>query len=374
VDYCDGLGITNRDTGEITETELFVAAWGASSCTYAEASISQKKQDWLMSHVRAFEYFERVPKIVVVDNLKAGVNKACKYEPEINRSYLELAQHYGFAVVPARPYRAKDKAVVEAAVLVAQRWILACLRNRVFYSLEELNSAIRELLEKLNNRKMQKLKVSRREQYENIDKPAANILPAKRYEYADWKICRVNIDYHVEIYSHYYSVPCQIIHEQVNARITEKTVEIFYKGKRQASHIRSNVKWGYTTKPEHMPESHRKYLDQTPSKMLKQAEKIGPNTVEVVKSIFASRKYIQQSYRSCMGIMRLREYYGVERLENACMRAVKYRVSTYRSIKAILVGGLDRQADLFGHRVNRSMPSHENIRGEGYYNGGISKH
>lgn len=372
VDYCDGIGITNRDTGEIKETELFVAAWGASSYTYAEASLSQKKQDWLMSHVRAFEYFERVPRIVVPDNLKAGVNKACRYEPEINRSYTELAEHYGFVVIPARPYRAKDKATVEAAVLLAQRWILACLRNRVFYSLGELNSAIRELLEKLNSRKMQKLKVSRKEQYENMDKQAALPLTAGRYEYADWKICRVNIDYHVEIHSNYYSVPYQLRHEQINARITENTVEIFYKGKRQTSHVRSYAKWTPVTKKEHMPPEHRKYLDQTPSKMLKAAEKVGPNTVEVVKSIFASRKYIQQSYRTCMGIMRLREYYGAERLENACCRAVKYRVSSYRNIKAILTGGLDKQTDLFGHK--RNMPLHENIRGKGYYNGGISNH
>jgi len=326
-----------------------------------------------MSHVRAFEYYERAPHIVVPDNLKAGVNRACFYEPEINRSYLDLAEHYGCAVIPARPYKAKDKAKVEAAVLLAQRWILACMRNRIFYRLGEMNQAIRELLEKLNSKKMQKLKVSRREQYENIDKPAARILPDKRYEYADWKICRVNLDYHVEIYGHYYSVPCQLIHEQVEARITENTVEIFYKGRRQTSQVRSNVQWGYTTKPEHMPEAHRKQLDQTPSKMLKQAENIGPNAVAVVKNIFESRKYIQQSYRSCLGIMRLREHYGTERLENACKRAIRFRAVSYRSIKAILSGGLDKQTDLANNKTNTNMPLHENIRGEDYYKGGQLK-
>jgi transposase len=374
VDYCDGLGIVNRDTGEIKETELFIAAWGASSYTYAEASMSQNKQDWLMSHVRAFEYFERAPQIVVPDNLKAGVIKACRYEPEINRSYLELAQHYGCAVIPARPYKAKDKAKAEAAVLLAQRWILACLRNRIFYSLKEMNEAIRELLEKLNSKKMQKLKISRKEQYENLDKPAAALLPEKRYEYADWKSCRVNIDYHVEIESHYYSVPYQLKQEQVFGRLTEGAVEIYYKNKRITSHVRSYVKWVPTTKKEHMPPEHQKYLDQTPSKMLKQAEKIGPNTVEVIKNIFESRKYIQQSYRSCLGIMRLKEYYGAERLENACKRAVVFRAYSYKNLKAILVGGLDKQADIFGQKTDISMPAHENIRGEEYYKGGISNH
>ena len=372
VDYCDGPGIVDRDTGQVKPTELFVGAWGASSYTYAEASFTQSTQDWLMSHVRAFEYFGCAPHIVVPDNLKSGINKACRYEPEINRSYLCLAQHYGFAVIPARVAKPKDKAKVEAAVLLAQRWILACLRNRIFYSLSEFNQSVGELLEKLNHRKMQKINKSRKELFESLDKPAALALPGVRYEYADWKKCRVNVDYHIDINSHYYSVAYQLIHESVDARITENTVEIFYKGSRQASHVRSYEKCSYTTNPEHMPESHRKYLDQTPSKMLTRAETVGPNTVEVIKNIFERRIFIQQSHRSCLGIMRLLEYYGKERLENACKRAVKFKVFSYRNIKAILVKGLDKQSDLSSSKIENISPVHENIRGEGYYKPGGS--
>ena len=370
VDYCDveEIGVINKDTGAETKTQLYVGVWGASNYTYAEASYSQGKQDWLMSHVRAFEYYKCVPHIVVPDNLKTGIRDSCFYEPEVNRSYTELAEHYGFTVIPARKAHPKDKAKVEKGVNMAQRWILACLRNRKFYSLAELNAAIRELLDKLNNRKMRKIERTRKELFEELDKPAAISLPERRYEYADWKICRVNIDYHVEIKNHYYSVPYQLIHEQVDARITENTIEIFYKHKRITSHLRSYMKWGHTTKPEHMPTAHQKYLDQTPTKLIAWAQQVGPNTVEVVQKIFDSRKYIQQSYRSCMGIKRLEDYYPKERIENACTRAVKYRAYSYKSVKAILVGGLDKQSDSFGNIENAPRFVHENIRGEGYYN------
>jgi len=370
VDYCDGegIGIIDRNTGDVRKTQLYVGVWGASDYTYAEASYGQGKQDWLMSHVRAFEEFGCVPYIAVPDNLKAGVKDACLYEPEINRSYTELAEYYGFTVIPARKAKPKDKAKVEKGVNIAQRWILACLRNRKFYSLSELNQAIKELCEKLNNKKLRKIGKTRKELFEELDKPAALPLPAKRYEYADWKLCRVNIDYHVEIDSHYYSVPYQLIHEQVYGRITESVVEIFYKHRRITSHIRSYEKWKHTTKPEHMPPAHQKYLDQTPSKLIAWAEKAGPNTVEVLTKIFASRTFIQQSYRSCLGIQRLEGHYSMERIENACRRAVNYRAYSYRSIKAILAGGLDKQTDWMNNKSSAEMPKHENIRGGGYYN------
>jgi transposase len=376
VDYCkgDGIGIINRDTGEITKTQLYVAVWGASNYTYAEASYSQEKKDWLMSHVRAFEYYGCVPHITVPDNLKSGVKDACLYEPEINRSYTELAEQYGFTVIPARKFRPKDKAKVEKGVNMAQRWILACLRNRKFYGLAELNEAIWELLVKLNNKKLRKIGKTRKEVFEELDKPAALPLPEKRYEYADWKICRVNIDYHVEIDSNYYSAPYQLVHEQVYVRITASVVEVFYKHKRIASHVRSYGKWKPVTKNEHMPPAHQKYLDQTPSKLISWAEKVGPNTVEVIKNIFESRTHIQQSYRSCLGIQRLEGHYGRERIENACKRAVNYRVYSYKSIKTILVGGLDKQTDWMNTKSSADMPAHENIRGEGYYNDGVSNH
>ena len=372
VDYSgvEGIGIINKNTGAITKTQLYVGVWGASNYTYAEASYSQGKQDWLMSHVRAFEYYGCVPHIVVPDNLKTGVTDPCLYEPEINRSYTELAEYYGFTVIPAPKAHPKDKAKVEKGVNMAQRWILACLRNRQFYSLAEFNTAIWELLDKLNNRKMRKINKTRKEMFYELDKPAAISLPERRYEYADWKICRVNIDYHVEIANHYYSVPYQLIHEQVDARITENTVEIFYKHNRITSHLHSYEKWKHTTKPEHMPTAHQKYFDQTPTRIIAWAEQIGPNTVEVVKKIFDSRKYIQQSYRSCMGIKRLENYYPKERIENACSRAVKYRAYSYKSVKAILVGGFDKQSDSFCNITTAPRIVHDNIRGEGYYNDG----
>ena len=367
VDYCDGLFITDRKTGKKIPTQLFVSVWGASNYTYAEGSFTQKKQEWIMSHVRAFEYFGCVPHITVPDNLKSGVSKACKYEPDINPTYLDLARHYNTTVIPARPYRAKDKAKAEAGVLVAQRWILACLRNRTFYSLAELNAAIRELLEKLNNRQMRRLRRSRKEMFETLDKPAALPLPGRRYEYADWKNARVNIDYHIEIESHYYSVPYQLIHQPVEVRITGNTIEVFHKGARQASHARSYVKYAYTTLPEHMPEAHRKYLEWTPTKILSWAEKTGPCTKELVQAIIENRKYPQQAYRSCLGIFRLEKHYPKERIENASRRALKYRTYSYQSLKSILTTGLDKHTDLFQQTAGLISPVHENIRGNDYY-------
>jgi len=367
VDYCDGLFITDRGTGKKTPTQLFVGVWGASNYTYAEASLTQKKQEWIMSHVRAFEYFGCIPKITVPDNLKSGVSKACKYEPDVNPTYLDLARHYNTTVIPARPYRAKDKAKVEAGVLVAQRWILACLRNRIFYSLAELNAAIRELLEKLNNRQMQKLHRSRKEMFETLDKTAALPLPERRYEYADWKSARVNIDYHIEIEGHCYSVPYQLVHQPVDVRITAHTIEVFSKGQRQASHVRSSVKHAYTTIEEHMPEAHRKYLEWTPSRILSWAEKTGPCTKELMQAIIESRKYPQQAYRSCLGIFRLEKHYPKERIENASKRALKYRTFSYRSLKSILATGLDKHADLFQQSAGLTSSVHENIRGNDYY-------
>ncbi|PIV20548.1 MAG: IS21 family transposase [Deltaproteobacteria bacterium CG03_land_8_20_14_0_80_45_14] len=367
IDYCDGMPIINRETAEKIATQLFVGVWGASNYTYAEASFTQEKQEWIMAHVRAFEYYGCVPYILVPDNLKSGVVKACRYEPDINRTYLELARHYHTTVIPARPYRAKDKAKVEAGVLMAQRWILACLRNRKFYSLAELNQAIRELLERLNNRQMRKLHRSRKEMFETLDKIAALPLPERRYEYADWKKPRVNIDYHIEVESHYYSVPYQLAHQQVDVRITAKTIEVFFKCQRQASHPRSYVKYGYTTLVEHMPESHRKYLEWTPTRILGWAEKTGPCTKELVKTIIESKQHPEQAYRSCLGIFRLEKYYPKERIENASKRALKYRICSYQSMKSILATGLDKQADLFYGSGNLISPEHQNIRGESYY-------
>lgn len=367
VDYCDGLSITDLVTGKKMPTQLFVSVWGASNYTYAEASLTQKEEAWVMAHVRAFEYSGCVPHIIVPDNLKSGVTHPCKYEPIINRSYLEMARHYGTTIIPARPYKAKDKAKVEVGILVVQRWILACLRNRTFYNLSDMNQAIKELLEKLNNREMRKLHCSRKHLFETLDKPAALPLINQRYEYAEWQKPMVNIDYHIEAYSHYYSVPYQLIHQQVDVRATEHIIEVFYKRQRQTSHVRSYVKYAYTTKPEHMPPAHRKYLEWTPSRIIEWAEKTGECTKQVVKQIIEGKKHPQQAYRSCLGILRMERYYPKQRIENAAKRALKYRTCSYQSMRSILATGLDNQTDFFDEQKTVISPLHENIRGQEYY-------
>jgi transposase len=368
VDYCDGIGIIDRSTGEEIPTHMFVSVWGASNYTYAEASLTQGQRDWLMSHVRAFEYYGCVPRAVVIDNLKSGVTRPCRYEPEVNASYRDLADHYGCCVLPARVRHPKDKAKVEAGVLIAQRWILACLRNQRFYSIAELNGAIRLLLEKLNSRQMQKLRSTRKELFERLDKPAGQPLPEKRYEYAAWKKARVNIDYHVEIDKHYYSVPYQLAQEQVDVRATDHTIEIFYKEERQTSHARGFDKYKHSTKPEHMPEAHRRYMTWNPERIIAWAEKTGPSAREVVKNNLESRRFPEQAYRTCLGILRLSSHYPAERVENACKRALQYRVYSFTRIKAILDTGMDKQVDLFENAAPVRVSSmHENVRGGQYY-------
>jgi transposase len=371
IDYSGNkIPIINSHTGEVTFAELFVCVWGVSNYTYTKATYSQQLEDWIMSHVHAFGYFGCVPKVCVPDNLKSGINKSCRYEPDINRTYLHMAQHYGTVIIPARPYKAKDKAKVEVGVLIAQRWIIAVLRNRKFYSLGELNQAIRELLEIINNKVMKKIKKSRRELFETLDKPASLSLPEKPYEYAQWKKCRVNIDYHIEIDGHYYSVPYQLNKEQVEVRYTTTTVEIFFRNKRITSHVRDYNRGKHTTLQEHMPQSHRKCLEWTPTRIIEWAGKSGPNIKELVKSILESRKYPEQGYRSCLGIIRLGKYYPVNRIENACKRALKFKTYSYKSVKNILEYNLDRQV---GPELNNPAKSgmvslkHEKIRDETYY-------
>lgn len=316
VDYTEGLSIVNRETGEEIPTTMFLAVWGASNYSYAEASLNQQAPQWTRSHARAMEYFQCAPRVLVPDNLKSAVLKPCYYDPELNRSYAELAQHYGCVVLPARPYHARDKAKVEAGVLVAKRWILAVLRHRTFFSLEELNAAIRELLEGLNARPMRRIKKSRREIFEALDRPAAKGLPEHPYEYADWKKARVNIDYHIDVFHHLYSAPWRLAHEQLDVRVTATTLEAFFKGERVAAHARSYVAGGRTTKSEHMPPSHQKHLEWTPSRMKDWAAKTGPMTAAFVESLMKRRPHPEQGYRACLGILaRLVPSYGPARVE-----------------------------------------------------------
>jgi transposase len=368
LDYCDGLSFVNPFTGELSLTQLFVAVWGASNYTYAEATLSQTLPDWVRSHVHAFEYFQRVPHVLVPDNLKSGVDKACKYEPELNPTYTDLAEHYGCAVIPARPYRPRDKAKVETGVLIAQRWILAVLRHRTFYSLGEINAAIRQCLERLNTRPLRKAQKSRRELFTSLDYPSALPLPPTPYEYAEWLKARVNLDYHIQVDSHYYSVPYQLLHERLDIRQTAATIEAFHRGQRIAAHVRSYIQGGYTTLKEHMPSQHRAYAEWSPARFIQWAGKIGEATALLVQQVLGGRAYQEQAFRACLGIIQLSRSYTPERVEAAARRALKYRTCSYRSMKAILSGGLDQRLDQDEPSAGQlSLPLHQNIRGPEYY-------
>ena len=318
------------------------------------------------------DYFGGSTEIWVPDNLKSGVDLVDRYEPGINRTYEELATHYGAVVVPARVFKPKDKAKVESAVQVAQRWILAVLRHRTFFSLAELNEAIWEKLEVLNARPMQKLGVSRRELYERLDRPVLKPLPQESYELSTWKRCRVNIDYHVEVENNLYSVPYQLIHEKVEARVTASVVEVLFKGKRVASHPRKKGKGHYSTNPEHMPRSHREHLEWTPSRLLHWAEQSGRATGRLVAGILESRPHPEQGFRSCLGVMRLGSRWGSERLEAACARAEALSSYSYRTVKNILSAGLDRVV-LESDAEAKPREEHENIRGADHYERGESR-
>ena len=366
VDYAgQTVPVVDPHTGEVRQAQIFVAVLGASSYTYAEAHWSQDLVNWTGAHVRAFAFIGGVPEIVVPDNLKAGVKHPCRYEPDLNPTYQDLAQHYGTAVIPARPRKAKDKAKVEVGVQVVERWILARLRNRTFFSLADLNQAIRELLDELNTRLMKHLGRSRRELFEALDRPALKPLPEQPYEFAIWKTARVNIDYHVEFEHHYYSVPHTLIHEEVYVRATEGTIEIFFNNQRIASHRRSNALGRHTTLSEHMPPAHQKYQEWSPDRFTRWAQTIGPHTTQLVQALLTSRKHPQQAYRSCLGLLRLASRYGEERLEAACCRALPAGIHSYKGVKNILDAKLDQVEPEEPAPV--VPPSHENIRGQTYY-------
>ena len=367
VDYAGHtLPIVNLRTGEIRESQIFIATLGASSYTFAEATWNQGLSDWLGSHRRAFEFIGGVPEIVVPDNLKSAVTKPCRYDPDLNPSYQDLAEHYGTAVIPARVRKPQDKAKVEVAVQIVERWILARLRNRTFFSLAEANAAIAELLTDLNSRPFKKLPGCRKQVFDSLDRPALQPLPATGYEFAQWKKVRVNIDYHVEIDGHYYSVPHQLHGKQLDARLTADCIECFQQRKRVASHPRSFVKGQHSTISDHMPKSHSEYADWTPQRLINWAGQSGQQTAALTEAILTSRAHPQQGFRSAMGLIRLGKIFGKNRLEAACGLALDGRATSYKSVKSILETGLDQQPP----QAELSCPtpiSHNNIRGGGYY-------
>jgi transposase len=368
VDFAgDTVAVFDAATGEERRAQIFVAVLGASNYTFAQARWTQGLPDWIGAHVDALSAIGGVPKAIVCDNLKAGVTAACRYEPGINRTYQELAEHYDTAILPTRPRKPRDKAKVEGAVLIIERYALARLRNRRFFSLVELNAAIREIVADLNAKIMRKLGVSRDELLAQIDRPALKPLPTASYQYAEWKRCRVAPDYHVEIADHYYSVPSRLIREEVEARITDTTVEILYKGARVASHARPSVRHRHTTTPEHMPSAHRRYATWTPSRMMREAGKIGPATIALVEAIMKAKPHPEQGFRACLGILRLARSYGSARLEAACRRGNDIGATSYGSIKSILQHGLDKAYASETPPVEEPPIRHGNIRGTRYY-------
>jgi transposase len=357
------MEVIDGATGEVRQAQVFVAVLGASSYTFAQATWTQSLPDWIAAHVAMLAFFGGTPRQIVSDNLRAGITRACYYEPQVNRTYADFATHYGTAIIPARPYKPRDKAKVEVGVQVVQRWILARLRNRRFFSLSELNQAIGELVAQLNDRPMRGWGTTRRALYEQVDRPALLTLPATPYEYAEWKRCRVNLDYHVEIDKHFYSVPFRLLRAEVDARVTATTVELFHHGKLVAAHQRSQRAYRPTTIADHMPSSHRRYRDWTHERIEREAAAIGPDTAALVEIILRSRPHPEQGFRSCIGILRLAKRYDAARLDAACARALALGTRSYSSVAAILKNAQERRTR------EPELPSllHENIRGPEYY-------
>lgn len=367
VDYAGKtIPIVDPRTGVVQQAHVFVAVLGASNYTYAEAHLAQDLPSWIGGHCRAFAFFGGVPEVAVPDNLKSGVKHPSWYEPELNPTYAELAQHYGIVVLPARPKKPRDKAKVEAGVQVVERWIIAALRHRIFTSLDELNRAIWELLDRLNERPFKKREGCRRSLFEALDKPALKPLPATPYAFAQWLQAKVNIDYHVEVDHNYYSVPYPLVGQTMDVRLGDRTVEAFHRGRRVASHVRLSGKGRYSTDPAHRPRAHQQYLDWSPSRLIRWAESIGPHAARLVETILRERPHPEQGYRRCLGILGLTKYYGRERIEAAAERALLARAHSYRSLKSILENGLDR-TPLRPAPAAGPVVVHVNVRGATYF-------
>lgn len=370
VDY-SGLKMPwiDKETGVIYYAEIFVAVLGASNYTYVEACSSQSIVDWVKAHCHALEFFKGVPRCIIPDNLKAGVSKAHRYDPDIQSTYQELAHHYGCAIVPARAYHPKDKPKVEVGVQGIQRWLLAPLRDMTLFSVAELNQALLPLLKAYNERPFQELEGSRLSQYEALDKPALKPLPATRYSFAQWKTVRSGIDYHVTFEKHHYSIPHKYLKKMIELRVTHSTIECFYEGERIAVHHRA-YKPGHTTIHEHMPTAHQSYAEWTPERLKKWALSTGPYTQALIEELISLHKIPEQSFRGCLGILRLGERYGAGRLENAARRGLSSGAVRYKNIESILRNGLDNQplpSSDHEAKAEPSRPHHNNVRGSTYY-------
>ena len=369
VDYAGQTVKIYEASGAVREAQIFVATWGASNFTYAEATWTQTKMDFIGAHVRAFTFFGVAPFILVPDNLKSAVDKPCRFDPDINQAYYAMASFYGSAVIPARSRRPRDKAKVENGVLVVERWILAALRHRKFFSLDELNAEIRRLLARLNDRRFKKMDGTRASIFAEVDRPSARPLPDLPYEIREIKLARVHIDYHVELLRHFYSVPYQFVQKQVELHFTPHLVEIFHRGQRIASHPRRHKPGAYSTVTDHMPESHRQYAKWTPERLINWAkDEAGPATAKVAGAIMLSKPHPQIGFKAVLGLMNLGRRYGAERLEKACERGLAIRSANYQTIKSTLRSGLDaRPIPAPSPKEPPVAIDHENIRGANFY-------
>lgn len=368
VDYAgQTVPVVDPATGEVREAQIFVGTLGASNYIYTEATWTQSLPDWIGSHVRMYEDFGGVPTLTIPDNVKAGVHHACYYEPDLNRTYHDMATHYNTVVLPTRVAKPRDKAKTETGVQIVERWCIAPLRNHTFFGLGELNRALRLKRDAVNDRPFQKLLGTRRELLATLERSQLRPLPATRFEYYESKKARVNIDYHIQVAGHFYSVPYTLVREEVDVRLAARTVEVLHRGKRVAAHVRSFVKGGYTTDPGHRPKSHQRHLEWSPSRLIRWGGTIGPRTGTLVQQILESKPHPEQGYRACLGIMRLARRYGSERLEAAAKRALDCRTIAYRSVKSILEHSLD-QVSPDESEIQLTLPTgHAHVRGPAYY-------
>ncbi len=359
------LEIHNAQDGSITQAHLFVAVLGASNKTYAEAFADEQLGSWITAHCHAYAFFEGVARITVPDNLKTGVVRPCRYEPLLHRSYQEMAEHYGTVIIPARAKKPRDKAKVEVGVQIAERQILAVLRDQRFFNLRELNAAVAPLLAKLNQQPFAKLEGSRHSWFESLEKGQLLPLPRAPFVLATWSKAKVNIDYHAVVEEHYYSAPYQLIHQRVDVRLTDQSVEFFIEGKRVAAHLRSALRGRFTTVEAHRPKSHQKHLEWTPSRILEWVKTIGPDCARLVEKIMIERPHPEQGFRSALGIIRLDKAVGHDRLEAAARRALHFGTHSYHSLKSILQNHLEAQP--LEQPLPLPSPTHDNLRGGPYY-------
>jgi len=368
VDYAgQTVEVIDQKTGEVREAQIFVATLGASNYIYAEATWTQGLPDWIGSHERLYRHLGGVPALTIPDNLKSGVTKACYYEPDINPTYQDLATHFGTVVLPTRVASPCDKAKVETGVQLVERWCLAPLRNHTFFSLAELNRELARKLAALNDRPFQKMDGNRRLLLETVERPALKPLPATPFEYCDWKKARVNIDYHIQVDGHLYSVPYTLVRKEVDVRLTARSVEILHCGKRVAAHPRNRTRGHFTTDPKHRPKSHRAHLEWTPTRLIKWGHSIGESCGELVEQILESFPHPEQGYRSCLGLLNLERRYDKQRLEAACSRALRSGARSYQSVKSILKHGLDKVQVEEDQMALSLPPAHTNVRGAAYY-------